>query len=91
MGQVLIRNIDDEVLASLRYKAKVKGRPLEQELREILTIAAPFTADERVKVSEWLQSRWTAIGADLRDFDFKKAIRSGRDDEYLNNLDDSET
>jgi antitoxin FitA len=77
MGQVLIRNLDDEVIESLRAKAKVKGRPLEQELREILTNAAPFTPEERVKVSDWLRGRLKA-----EDVDFKAAIRWGRDDEF---------
>ena len=48
MGQVLIRNLDDDVISSLRFKAQMKGRPLEQELREILTDAAPLTAAEKV-------------------------------------------
>jgi antitoxin FitA len=78
MGQVLIRNLDDEVIKSLRYKAKVKGRPLEQELREILTNAAPFTMEERVKVSEWLRGRLEAT-----DMDFRAAIRVGRNDEFF--------
>lgn len=79
MGQVLIRNLDDEVIESLRAKAKVKGRPLEQELREILTNAAPFTAGERVKVAEWLQGR----SKPMAESDFKAAIRWGRDDEFF--------
>jgi antitoxin FitA len=80
MGQVLIRNLDDEVITSLRYKAKVNGHSLEQELREILTNAAPFTVEERVRVAEWLQkdNPWTL------DMDIKAAIRTGRDDEYMN-------
>ena len=78
MGQVLIRNLDDEVISSLRYKAKVNGRSLEQELREILTKAAPFTVEERVKVAEWLQGRMK-----LDVTDFKADIRSGRNDEVF--------
>ena len=78
MGQVLIRNLDDEVISSLRYKAKVNGRSLEQELREILTKAAPFTVEERVKVAEWLQGRMK-----LDVTDFKADIRSGRNDEFF--------
>ncbi len=82
MGQVLIRNLDDEVITSLRYKAKANGRSLEQELREILTSAAPFTVEERVKVAQWLQrdNLWVS------NMDVKSAIRTGRDDEYLNHL-----
>jgi antitoxin FitA len=85
MGQVLIRNLDDEVIKSLRYKAKVNGRPLEQELREILTNAAPFTVEERLRVSEWLRQ-----GNPLTLVDVKAAIRTGRDDEYMNYAHDGE-
>jgi antitoxin FitA len=85
MGQVLIRNLDDEVITSLRYKAKVNGRPLEQELREILTNAAPFTMEERVKVSEYLRQ-----GNPLTLTDVKAAIRTGRDDEYMSDPHDGE-
>lgn len=76
MGQVLIRNLDDEIISSLRYKAKVNGRSLENELREILTKAAPFTKEERIRASEWLRS-----GLPMADFDAGAAIRAGRDDE----------
>jgi antitoxin FitA len=86
MGQVLIRNLDDEIISSLRYKAKVNGRSLEQELRDILTKAAPFTVEERVKVSDWLtkDNPWTL------NMSVKQAIRTGRDDEYLNDLENGE-
>jgi plasmid stability protein len=40
MGQVLIRNIDDAVLAALRARAAARGLPLEAELRDVLTRAA---------------------------------------------------
>ena len=85
MGQVLIRNLDDEVIASLRYRAKMKGRALEQELREILTNAAPFTREERVKAAEALQA-----GLPAGDFDIRAAIRFGRDDaiDHLDEADD---
>ena len=40
MGQVLIRNLDDTVLAALRARATVRGQSLEAELRDVLTRAA---------------------------------------------------
>jgi plasmid stability protein len=40
MGQVLIRNVDDTVLAALRQRATVHGVSLEAELRDVLTRAA---------------------------------------------------
>ena len=77
IGQVLIRNLNDEVISSLRYRAKLKGRPLEQELREILTNAAHFTREERVRIAEALQA-----GLPAEDFDIRAAIRFSRDDEF---------
>ena len=41
MGQVLVRNLDERVIESLKTKAELKGRSLEQELRDVLTRAAP--------------------------------------------------
>ncbi len=40
MGQVLIRNVDDSVLAALRGRAAARGLSLEAELREVLARAA---------------------------------------------------
>ena len=37
MGQVLIRNVDDRIIESLKLKAELKGHSLEQELRDILS------------------------------------------------------
>jgi plasmid stability protein len=48
VGQVLIRNLDDHVIESLRLRAEFKGHSLEQELREILKQAAGPTPEERV-------------------------------------------
>ena len=81
------RKFDGEFLSSLHYKAKVNGHSLEQELREILTNAAPFTVDERVKVAEWL----TRDNPWMLNMSVKAAIRTGRDDEYLNDLEDGES
>jgi plasmid stability protein len=46
MGQILIRNVDDLVLAKLRLKAKSKGISLEHEARTILSEAASLTRAE---------------------------------------------
>ena len=48
MGQLLIRSVDDRVIATLTRKAKLKGHSLEQELREILKQAAGPTVEERL-------------------------------------------
>jgi plasmid stability protein len=48
MGQVLVRNIDDRVIETLKLKAERNGHSLEQELRDILTKAAGPTVEERL-------------------------------------------
>jgi plasmid stability protein len=48
MAQVLIRNVDDRIIESLKLKAELKGHSLEQELREVLKRAAGPTVEERL-------------------------------------------
>jgi len=46
MAQVIVRNLDDHVVESLKRIAKARGHSLEQELRNILIEAAkPTHAD----------------------------------------------
>jgi plasmid stability protein len=78
MAQVLVRNLDKDVIDRLKAKAELKGRSLEQELREIITAAAPLSPDEKVALSRKLR----AMSPPLKDFDVRAAIRYGRDDEF---------
>lgn len=59
MGQVLIRNLDDEVIAAYREAAKRNKRSLEAELRAKLESMAPLT---RLQV-EAARARMAAIRA----------------------------
>lgn len=77
MGHVLIRNLDDEVIARLKLKAELKGRSLTALLREILTTAAPLSPDEKVALSRQLR----ATSLPLHGVDPGAAVRYGRDDE----------
>jgi plasmid stability protein len=78
MGQVLVRNLDDHVIEQLKHKAEIKGHSLEQELRDVITAAAPLTADEKVALARRLR----AMSPPLHQVDVRAAIRSGRDDEF---------
>jgi antitoxin FitA len=78
MGQVLVRNLDDQVIESLKTKAELKGRSLEQELRDVLTNAAPLTPSEKIALFHKLR----AMTPPLSDVDVRAAIRRGRDDEF---------
>jgi plasmid stability protein len=46
MGQVIVRNLDDEVIETHRRRAKARGVSLEQELRDVLGQAARPTKEE---------------------------------------------
>jgi antitoxin FitA len=78
MAQLLIRDLDDDVIDRLKTKAELKGHSLEQELREVLTAAAPLTPEEKLAIAERIASSYPP----LPDFDIEAAIRSGRDDEH---------
>lgn len=57
MGQVLIRNLDDEVLARLRTRAAEKGHSLEAELREILAEAARPSREELIAEADAIRAQ----------------------------------
>ena len=47
MGQLIVRNLDDRIIAALKTKAELRGHSLEQELRGILAEAAKPTVEDR--------------------------------------------
>jgi antitoxin FitA len=61
MAQVLIRNVPDDVIAAHRKRAKAHGRSLEQELRNLIEKAAPYSPEERLAVALRFQSQ-TPLG-----------------------------
>jgi plasmid stability protein len=64
MAQVIVRNLDDEVVSSLKLKAELHGHSLEQELREILKRAASLTTAGEARTRE---SNRRHAGAAARD------------------------
>ena len=56
MAQVLVRNLDDEAVKSLKLKAGLKKRPLEQELREILISSAGLNPEEKAALSDQVRA-----------------------------------
>jgi plasmid stability protein len=79
MGQVLVRNLHDEVIERFKLKAELRGHSLEQELREVITAASPLTPDEKIA----LFKRLRALSPPLTHVDVRAAIRYGRDDEFI--------
>jgi plasmid stability protein len=66
MGQLLIRNVPDDTIASFKQKAEINGRSLEQELRELLERNKPLTVEERVALSRLFLARYATVQPSLR-------------------------
>ena len=56
MGQVIVRNLDDETIAALKSKAAMHGNSLEQELRGILAQAAKPGPKERLALADEIRA-----------------------------------
>ena len=79
MASVTIRNLDDEVVARLKERAKANKRSLEAELREILTRSAEvMTEDEFRQLAE----RISAMTPDVPQTDSTLLIREDRDSDH---------
>jgi antitoxin FitA len=48
MGQVIVRKLDDEVIAAHKRRAKARGVSLEQQLRDVLAETARLTREEMI-------------------------------------------
>ena len=57
MGQVLIRNVEDGALQTLRERARKNGRSLEAELRELIHDAGRRTRDEALAILDDIRAR----------------------------------
>jgi antitoxin FitA len=75
MAQVIVRNLDEEVVSSLKFKAELHGHSLEQELREILKRAADLTTEEKLA----LVDRIRAMTPKRLETDSADLIREDRD------------
>jgi plasmid stability protein len=52
VAQVIVRNLDERVVSSLKFKAEQHGHSLEQELRQILQRAAELTGEEKLAIAD---------------------------------------
>ncbi len=51
MADILVRGLDDDVLARLKHRAELAGRSLQSETKLILEQAAGRTLEESLKVA----------------------------------------
>ena len=53
---MIVRNLDEQVVSSLKFKAELHGHSLEQELREILKRAAELTVEEKLALVDRIRA-----------------------------------
>lgn len=75
MAQVLVRNLDETTVAALKARARLHGRALEQELRQILAEAARPIKEDVLERAAAIRDEMPPIG----DLDVVALIREGRD------------
>lgn len=56
MAQMLVRNLDDEVVAMIKAQAKSKKRSAEAEVRDILSAAVAAKSGKRKSISNLIGS-----------------------------------
>lgn len=63
MGQFSVRNIEDEVVAGLKVKARLAGVSFETFVRDTLRAAAPLSGREKVALIEEFRRQYGPIGS----------------------------
>ena len=76
MGDINIE-LDDGLMRSLRATAEIKGRAMEEELRDIINRAASLTPQERVMLSDRIRAK-QAKPSDLSSEDLMREDRKAR-------------
>jgi len=79
MGQILIRNVDDAVLADYREAAAHNQRSLEAELRAALVRAKPLTASKRDDILRRLATIRAMTPAGVAQTPAEQLVREDRD------------
>jgi antitoxin FitA len=70
MGQILVRNIDDELKRRLKRRAGKHGQSMEQEIRDILRDAVKDEDGPQKGLGTQIAERFKGLG--LREKDFPK-------------------
>jgi plasmid stability protein len=76
MGQIIVRNLDDEVIARLKAKAEAANLSLEQSVRNILQAAAGPSRQEL-----WLEIDRIRAMSPPSDIDSTALVREDRDND----------
>jgi plasmid stability protein len=79
MGQVLIRGLDDALIADYREAAAGAGRSLEAELRDALARARPKRALAGAEFAALVQELWAMTSESAAGVDSTPGVRADRD------------
>ncbi len=81
MGQVIVRNLEDEVIEQHRARAKSRGVSLEQELRDVLRRAARPSKEELLAEMDRSRAMTPALPPGVKRTSAEDIIREIRDTE----------
>jgi plasmid stability protein len=81
MGQVIVRNLEDEVIEQHRMRAKARGVSLEQELREVLRRAARPSKAELLRRMDEIRAMTPPLPPGVKRTPAEDIIREIRDTE----------
>jgi len=74
MGQIIVRNLDDQVIARLKERARLSNQSLEHTVRTILFEAAKPSREEVLAEMDRIRERIGPVSLDATDL-----IRADRD------------
>lgn len=74
MGQLIVRNLDDDVIKRLKKRARLADKSLEQTVRDILSEAARPSREEALAEMHRLRAKIGRVTLDATDL-----IREDRD------------
>jgi plasmid stability protein len=80
MGSVLIRNLDDDIIARLKARALEQGTSLEQYLRDSITRMAEPTREQVLAEIRAIRARSQHTGISV--VEDLRAWRDGEDDKH---------
>ncbi len=60
MGDILVRDVSDDAIASFKHRAELKGISLEQEIRELIEknadLSPPLSPEEKLAIALRIQA-----------------------------------
>jgi plasmid stability protein len=81
MGQVIVRNLEDDVIEQHRARAKARGVSLEQELRDVLRHAARPSKEELLRRMDEIRAMTPTLPPGVKRTRAEDIIREIRDTE----------